>query len=86
LPAPPQLDISAKVTYLKKIWVGVGYRTEDAVYALIGYTYQDNLTFGYSYDYSLSDIRNYSFGTNEIFIGIRFNRSAAAIKPADKAQ
>ena len=85
-PVPPQLDVSARVLYLKKFWLGVGYRTQDAVYAMVGYTYQDNITFGYSYDYTLSDIRNYSVGTNEIFIGIKFNRNSSIIKPKTKAQ
>jgi type IX secretion system PorP/SprF family membrane protein len=73
-PAPLQFDFSARLMFLKKVWLGGGYRTLDAAYAMVGYTYQENLTFGYSYDYPLSDIRNYSFGTNEIFIGIKFNR------------
>ncbi|HXP52837.1 MAG TPA: PorP/SprF family type IX secretion system membrane protein, partial [Bacteroidia bacterium] len=80
-PAPAMLDIGLRAIYLKKAWLGAGYRTGDAAYALIGYTYQDNLTFGYSYDYSVTDIRKYSFGTNEIFIGIRFNRVTTAPKP-----
>jgi type IX secretion system PorP/SprF family membrane protein len=71
-PAPIQFDFSARILYLKKFWLGGGYRTMDAAYAMVGYTYKDNLTFGYSYDYPISDIRNYSFGTNEIFIGIKF--------------
>jgi type IX secretion system PorP/SprF family membrane protein len=73
-PAPIQFDFNLRVLYEKKFWLGAGYRTLDAVYAMIGYVYQDNLTFGYSYDYSITDIRNYSFGTNEIFIGIKFDR------------
>ena len=81
-PAPPQLDICAKVSYLKKIWLGAGFRTKDAVYALLGYTFQENLTFGYSYDYPVTDIQKYTFGTNEIFIGIKFNRQPSAERKA----
>ncbi len=71
-PAPIQFDFSGRIVYVKKFWIGGGYRTMDAAYAMVGYVYKDNLTFGYSYDYPISDIRNYSFGTNEIFIGIKF--------------
>lgn len=74
-PAPIQFDFSARLLFLKKVWIGAGYRTLDAAYAMVGYVYQDNLTFGYSYDYPISDIKKYSFGTNEFFIGIKFNRS-----------
>ncbi len=73
-PAPVQFDFNLRLLYEKKFWIGAGYRTLDAVYAMVGYVYQNNLTFGYSYDYSINDIRNYSFGTNEIFIGIKFDR------------
>jgi len=81
-PAPVQFDFSARLLFIKKFWIGAGYRTLDAAYAMVGYVYQDNLTFGYSYDYPLTDIRNYSFGTNEIFIGIKFNRAAAKTSKA----
>jgi len=84
-PVPPQLDIGARVLYKKKYWIGGGFRTQDAAYAMVGYTYQDNLTFGYSYDYPISDIHNYSYGTNEIFIGIKFNRNTSIIKPKAEA-
>lgn len=80
-PAPIQFDLGARVLYQKKIWVGGGFRTKDAAYAMIGYTYEDNLTFGYSYDYSITDIHKYSFGTNEIFIGIKFNRHNSSTTP-----
>lgn len=83
-PAPVQFDFSLRLEFLKKVWIGAGYRTLDAAYAMVGYVYKDNLTFGYSYDYPISDIRNYSFGTNEFFIGIKFNRSRA--DQASKAQ
>jgi type IX secretion system PorP/SprF family membrane protein len=85
-PVPPMLDIGVRGIYLNKAWLGIGYRTGDAAYALIGYTYQENLTFGYSYDYPVTDIRKYTFGTNEIFIAIRFNRITTAPKPDDKAK
>lgn len=85
-PAPAILDIGVRGIYLEKAWLGVGYRTGDAAYALLGYTYQKNLTFGYSYDYPVTDIRKYSFGTNEIFIAIRFNRIKTAAAPDKDAK
>ncbi|MGP8216988.1 MAG: type IX secretion system membrane protein PorP/SprF [Bacteroidia bacterium] len=85
-PTPPQLDLGARVFYLDKIWLGAGYRTADAAYALIGYTYQKNLTFGYSYDYPVTDIQKYAIGTNEVFIGITFNRSPKSVEPQEKGQ
>jgi type IX secretion system PorP/SprF family membrane protein len=73
-PAPPQLDLGARVIYTKNFWLGAGYRTGDAVYALVGYTYMNSMTFGFSYDYSITDIAKYSTGTTEFYIGIKFNK------------
>jgi type IX secretion system PorP/SprF family membrane protein len=73
-PAPIQFDLDIRAIYQEKMWVGVGYRYLDAVSIKIGYIMQENLTFAYAYDLSTSDIRKYSSGTNEIMIGIKFNK------------
>lgn len=71
-PAPVQADIMARVIWKDKLWLGGVYRTMDAASVLLGITYRKNLSFGYSYDFTTSNIRNYSSGTHELFIGIRF--------------
>ncbi len=76
-PVPPQFDLGARLIYTKKFWIGGGYRTMDAAYAMVGYTYMQNLTFGFSYDYSVTDIHKYSSGTTELYIGIKFNKHKA---------
>ncbi len=80
-PAPPQFDLGARVLYEQKFWLGAGYRTLDAAYAMIGYVYQKNLTFGFSYDYSVTDIHKYSSGTTEFYIGVRFNKHKSPDHP-----
>lgn len=80
-PVPPQVDMGARILYLQKFWVGGGYRTMDAAYAMIGYVYQQNMTFGFSYDYPVTDIQHYSFGTTEFYVGIKFNKAKAPNKP-----
>jgi type IX secretion system PorP/SprF family membrane protein len=72
-PAPLKVDIGFRAIYKKMAWAGVSYRTNDAIAFLIGYTYQNYLTFAYSYDYTTTDLRNYSTGTHEIMFGLRFN-------------
>ncbi|HNV95468.1 MAG TPA: type IX secretion system membrane protein PorP/SprF, partial [Bacteroidales bacterium] len=73
-PAPIQADINARVIYRDMIWAGFGYRTKDAASILVGYNYQDQLIFGYSYDMTFTDLRKYSSGTHELMIGARFNK------------
>ncbi|NSW45754.1 MAG: type IX secretion system membrane protein PorP/SprF [Bacteroidales bacterium] len=73
-PAPIQADINARVIYRNMVWAGLGYRTKDAASILVGYNYQDQLIFGYSYDITFTDLRKYSSGTHELMIGARFNK------------
>lgn len=70
---PLQIDINAKITYLEKVWLGFSYRSRDAASVLLGYIHDNRYYFGYSYDFSTSDIRNFNSGSHEIMIGIRFN-------------
>ncbi len=80
-PAPPQLDMGARILYMHQFWLGGGFRTMDAAYAMLGYVYQKNLTIGFSYDYPVTDIHKYSFGTTEFYVGIRFNKHKTPDKP-----
>lgn len=72
-PAPVKLDIGVRGIYREMIWAGLAYRTNDAIVVLAGYTYQNYLTFAYSYDMTTSNLRNYSSGTHEVMFAIRFN-------------
>ena len=71
-PVPIQIDLNAKVTYQEMVWLGFSYRSKDAASVLVGYIHDKRYYFGYSYDFSTSDIRNYNSGSHEIMIGIRF--------------
>lgn len=73
-PAPIQVDINARVIYKKMAWLGFSWRTKDALAVMIGYNYQDQLLFGYSYDITTTTLKKYSSGTHELMIGVRFNK------------
>jgi type IX secretion system PorP/SprF family membrane protein len=73
-PIDPQFDLSARFIYKSNLWLGGTYRTTDAAAVFAGYTIKDYLTLGYSYDITTSDLSNYSNGSHEIFIGVRFGR------------
>lgn len=77
-PAPIKLDVGARVIYQDQVWLGGAYRHHDAFTALIGYMYKDYLMFGYSYDFTTTNLRNYSTGTHEIMLGLRFSRKQAS--------
>ena len=73
--APKELsfDITVKTEWKKMVWGAVSYRFNEAIGILIGYSYEETLLFGYSYDIGISSIRKYNSGTHEIMIGYRFN-------------
>ena len=81
-PAPLQFEINAKVTYSKMVWLSIGYRTANGPNLTLGYNMQDQLYFGYSYDFPMSNIGKVSTGTHEFMIGARFNKYRVA--KADK--
>jgi len=69
-----QLDLNATFLYNNQVWLGVSYRTEDAIAPLIGYQMSANkektamLKIGYSYDVTTSRLKNYSSGSHEIML------------------
>lgn len=83
LPAPIQADLMARVIYKKQIWLGGSYRTNDAASAMIGYVFRENLMFGYSYDFTTTNLKNYSAGTHEVMFGVRFVRSITFDEPKE---
>jgi type IX secretion system PorP/SprF family membrane protein len=74
-PAPFQFDLGVRGIYKEKIWLGAAFRYLDAVSAMIGYTMQENITFAYSYDFTMTNIQKYSTGTHELMIGIKFHQA-----------
>ncbi len=66
-----QLDITTRVYYKEDYWLGVSYRTQDAVILLAGVKV-DKFYLGYAFDFTLSDIRSYTYGTHELTVLARF--------------
>jgi type IX secretion system PorP/SprF family membrane protein len=66
-------DISTLVRYNKKFWGGVSYRAGDALIGIIGFELFNGLRIGYSYDFTLSNIGNYSNGSHEFSLGYCFS-------------
>ncbi len=73
--APVQADINLNFLYKDMVWLGASYRTGDAVSAIIEYQTNFRFRIGYSYDFTLSNIRRYSSGTHEIMIGYDFGKN-----------
>ena len=71
-PVPVQYDFMARIIWKEQLWAGGSFRTQDAFSIMVGYMYRNNLSIGYSYDLTTTNLKNYSTGTHEITGGIRF--------------
>lgn len=71
-PAPLKWDFNLRVTFKESIWIGGGYRTQDAWTTMIGFEYKNMLSIGYAYDITHTDLKNYSSGTHELMLGFTF--------------
>lgn len=75
-PVPLQYEFTLRGIYDEMAWLGLSYRKDDAIGILAGYVLKENISFGYSYDITQSDLKNYSNGTHEIMLSFKFNRQA----------
>lgn len=71
-PAPAKIDLGLRAIYKGMFWIGSYFRTKDAVSAMLGYIHNEQLMIGYSFDFTTTNLRNYSSGTHEIMLGLRF--------------
>lgn len=88
---PTSLDVNAFVLLGERLWLGGTYRTAVKLYnkpylqddlqqsnALVGMVEifaTERLRIGYAFDYSLTKIGGYSYGTHELSIGIYLHKS-----------
>jgi len=82
-PTMPQFDAGLKLDWRDQFWIGAAYRHDDAVSFMGGLAYKDFLIIAYSYDMTTSNLRNYSSGTHEMMVGVRFRpwKKAATESP-----
>lgn len=67
--APVEADITAMFIYQQKMQAGVMYRTGDAAGLLIGMNALENLTIGYSFDWSFTNTTfRYNGGSHELML------------------
>jgi type IX secretion system PorP/SprF family membrane protein len=68
-----QMNVTSLVRYNKKVWGGVSYRAGDALIGIVGFELYNGLKIGYSYDFTLSDIRKNSTGSHEFMVNYCFD-------------
>ena len=70
-----QLDIGMKTIYNDNLWIGMDYRNNGDISALLGFYIQDRYIVGYSYDIPNPEISSYTSGSHEFMFGITFRPS-----------
>lgn len=66
--APLQLDITANFLYNERFTMGVSYRWDAAVSALLGFKVNNRLSIGYGYDRETTRLANFNSGSHELFL------------------
>ena len=70
-----QIDMGLKTIYSDKFWMGMDYRTNGDISALLGFIIQEKFMIGYSYDMPNPDISQYTSGSHEFMFGVTFRPS-----------
>jgi len=70
-----QIDMGLKTIYSDKFWMGMDYRTNGDIVALLGFMIQDKFMIGYSYDVANSDMNIATTGSHEFMFGVTFRPS-----------
>ncbi len=78
--APVEVDINCNFLLYKKLWLGAGYRSGDALIGMVEYNVTPQLRVGYAYDWTLTDIAAYSKGSHEVMLGYDFGKDVAIKK------
>ena len=81
-PVPLQMEGTLRIIYQEKLWLSGTYRAYDAVTASLGYVINNSFVIAYSHDFTTTNLRNYTTGTHELMVGIRFYRSNKKTKAA----
>jgi type IX secretion system PorP/SprF family membrane protein len=76
-PVPTKVDLTATLHYKDLVWLGATYRTNDAVALMMGCWLKQRFQFGYSYDVTTTNLRQYSGGTHEVMLALTFGKTPA---------
>ncbi len=69
--APVSFDVNATVVFQESVGLGVSYRLNDGIVGLFELQINDNFHVGYAYDFTTSELNQFSNGSHEIMINYR---------------
>jgi type IX secretion system PorP/SprF family membrane protein len=88
---PSSLEPSVGFLIKEALWLGASYRMgfgkagggfgSDAVIGMVEYVFQKNFRIGYAYDFTVSQLNNYTSGSHEIMLGYEFGKKETYLTP-----
>jgi type IX secretion system PorP/SprF family membrane protein len=78
---PLSVDVNVKMGFKDRIWVGAGYRKQDALNMVAGFNINHLFNLTYSYDVTTSTLNQVSRGSHEIVLGLLLNNVYKVVCP-----
>ena len=66
--APLSVDLSANFMFYDKFRLGASYRWDDSFSGLVGFQVTPSLLIGYAYDYTTTELQEFTTGSHEVMI------------------
>ncbi|MBA4321495.1 MAG: hypothetical protein C0408_01625 [Odoribacter sp.] len=77
-----RIDLNGNFIIKDFLWLGGSWRTsEDVAVGIVQFQINPQIMFGYSYDYPVGRMNNYSKGSHEIVLRYEFNYKVSAANP-----
>lgn len=77
---PVQADINCNFLFKNTFWLGVSYRTGDAIIGLVEFNVLQDFRVGYAYDFTTTEINRYSGGSHEVMLSYQFGKDPIKTK------
>lgn len=78
--APLSFDINTSFLFYEKIWIGAMYRLNESCGLNTSIYLNEYMTFGYAFDYTLSNLSKYNSGSHEIFLSFDLYKKSKSFK------
>jgi type IX secretion system PorP/SprF family membrane protein len=79
--APIVVDVSANFLLNDQFALGVAWRWDDAVSALLGYQFKSGFYLGYSYDFTTTQLTKYNSGSHEVLLRYELRKAKRLLSP-----
>ncbi len=82
-PVPVQWTGMVKATYANKYWLGLIYRSDDAIGISLGLTVKERFTVGYGFDYAIAGLHRQQSGSHEIMLSYIITKKRLTLEEED---